>query len=68
MPSDGQCINGWGVYRKEPWDFVGLFPTRAEAERERENRAGGDYSVAFGSAAVGSNDFKIAEGSDERGS
>lgn len=61
MPNSGQRIKGWGVYRKEPWDFVGLFPTRAEAEREREKRAGDDYAVALGSATVGSDEFEVSD-------
>lgn len=55
-----EAVEGWGVFRPEPWDFAGIWPTRDAAEQEQE-RAGQDYEVAFGTAVLGSNGFTVAE-------
>jgi hypothetical protein len=45
MPSrEGKTLQGWGVVRCEPWHFVGIYGTRAEAESEARQR-GDDYIV-----------------------
>lgn len=49
-------IKGWGVVRRSPWDLVGLFPTKVEAEAERA-KLGPNYEVGYGSRRLGSNDF-----------
>lgn len=57
---DADAISGWGVFRREPWDFVGIFDDRASAEREKRERAGDDYEVAFGTAHRGSPRFEVS--------
>lgn len=49
-------IKGWGVYRMEPWHFVGLFSNAEEAEALRSDK-GPDYKVSFGSHRLGTDDF-----------
>lgn len=57
---DSSAVSGWGVFRREPWDFVGVYDDREAAERERRERAGDDYEVAFGTAYVGSPRFEVS--------
>lgn len=59
-PDEKEPVFGWGVFRRQPYDFVGLFDTEAEAEAEKQ-RAGEDYVVAYGAAHVGSNRFEPDE-------
>lgn len=48
-----ETLTGWVVFRPKPWDFVGVFGSREEAELECE-RAGTAYQVAFGTADAAS--------------
>ena len=57
-------IRGYGVLRMSPWHFAGLFPTVAEANRQRET-LGPEYIVKLGSRRLGTDDFIFAEGSGE---
>ena len=64
---DAAAVSGWGVFRRRPWDFAGVFPSRAEAVREQEQRAGSDYEVAFGTAHIGSDRFDVADPQPSQG-
>jgi hypothetical protein len=35
---EGKTLIGWGVLRKAPWHFAGLFPTKHAAETEAKKR------------------------------
>jgi len=41
-PLDQERVIGWGVYRKSPWDLVGVYPTEYIA-REKAVSYGCDY-------------------------
>ena len=45
------ALTGWIVFRPKPWDFIGVFGSRDEAEAVRV-RAGAAYQVTFGTADV----------------
>jgi hypothetical protein len=47
---------GWGVYRGNPWHFVGLFDTEQEA-REAAAKIGKDYKFDYGSNEHGTDNF-----------
>lgn len=55
---DGVTLTGWGVLRggDRPWHFVGLFPTKAEAEA-RARELGSDYEVRWGDNQAGTDNF-----------
>lgn len=55
-----QEVAGWGVFRPKPWDFIGLFPAREQAERALE-RDGFDYGIAYGTGRIGSQRFDVSE-------
>ena len=57
---DKKLVSGWGVFRRQPYDFVGIFTTREDADKELA-RAGSDYEVGFGTARIGSNEFRMAD-------
>lgn len=54
------AISGWGVFRRDPWDFIGIYDRREDAEQERR-RVGEDYEVAFGTGHIGSNRFEVLD-------
>lgn len=45
-PLDQERVIGWGVYRKSPWDLVGVYPTEYIA-REKAVSYGCDYLVSL---------------------
>jgi hypothetical protein len=49
-------IVGWAVIRNSPWDLIGMFPTKEEAEAA-QSKLGSTYGVRHGSRKLGSNDF-----------
>lgn len=49
-------VKGWAVYRNSPWRLDGLFPTSEEAQA-RHRELGDEYTVAFGSRRLASDDF-----------
>lgn len=53
---DGNTVKGWGVFRQEPWHFVGVFPTKEAAEAKARDMGPG-YIVAFGENREGTDDF-----------
>lgn len=50
-------VIGWGVYRKSPWDLVGVYPTEHIA-REKAVSYGCDYLVSLSSYRIDSHDFR----------
>jgi hypothetical protein len=42
--------------RLSPWDFLGIFPTKEEAEA-KARKAGAGYVVRYGENRAGSDDF-----------
>ena len=51
-PDNPNSVFGWGLLRVQPWHFVGLYATAAEAHAARENFAA-DYIVRHGSMRMG---------------
>lgn len=49
-------VLGWATFRKEPWHLGGVFATKNEAQRKRDELGQG-YSVDFGSHLPGTDDF-----------
>jgi hypothetical protein len=57
MPfKEGETLRGWGVVRSAPWDFVGMFPTRHEAE-VKAREMGKGYIARLGEHREGTDDF-----------
>lgn len=56
-PADHERVIGWGVYRPAPWHLVGVFPVEHMA-RQRAEKYGGGYIVAWGTYLPGSQDFR----------
>ena len=56
------ALTGWIVFRPKPWNFVGVFGSREEAETKRQ-RAGAHYQVTFGTADVASGRLEPPDGS-----
>lgn len=57
MPfAEGNTITGWGVVQPNPWVFVGIFPTKDQAEAEAKSR-GPDYVVRYGDNQEGTDNF-----------
>jgi hypothetical protein len=55
--SNPGCIKGWGVVRlQESWHLVGLFPSKADADRKMQSLGEG-YGVRYGSHRMGTDDF-----------
>ena len=43
----GKALKGWGVVRKSPWHFAGLYSTKQEADAKAQEMGAG-YVVLFG--------------------
>ena len=56
-PDNPNSVFGWGLLRVEPWHFVGLFASAAEAHAMREVM-GDDYIVRHGSHELGTDRFE----------
>jgi hypothetical protein len=53
---EGQTINGWGVFRGDPWHFDSIHDTQVEAQA-RAAELGEGYEVKFGQTRAGTDDF-----------
>jgi hypothetical protein len=53
---EGTTLTGWGVVRNGPWHFVGIYPTKEEAEAKAA-AMGPEYEVHYGENREGSDDF-----------
>jgi hypothetical protein len=49
-------LKGWGVLRKSPWHFAGLYPTKQEADAKAQEMGAG-YVVLFGEQLQGTDNF-----------
>ncbi|WP_304560337.1 hypothetical protein [Sphingomonas immobilis] len=52
---------GWSVVRHEPWHFVGLFATEAEA-RDKADEMGPDYIARYGERQEDTFSFHARDG------
>ena len=52
----GKALKGWGVVRKSPWHFAGLYPTKQEADAKAQEMGAG-YVVLFGEQLQGTDNF-----------
>lgn len=48
-------VKGWGVVDKATYSLRSFFPTREQAEENRE-KLGGSFDVVYGSKRIGTND------------
>jgi hypothetical protein len=49
---EGKTLIGWGVMRKDPWDFVGLFESQIEAAAKAIDMGKG-YAAHYGESTDG---------------
>lgn len=56
-PRNDGWIQGWGVFRIDPWDLAGLYASREEAFDALERLSDPGYRVAYGSHRRGTDDF-----------
>ncbi len=55
-PDNAGWVLGWAVVQRAPWHFVDIYATKAVAQAEAESR-GDEYTVAYGSHRLGTDDF-----------
>jgi hypothetical protein len=61
MPfTEGKTHQGWGVFRSSPWEFVGLFETKEQADAKAQEM-GPEYQVAFGEQQEGTDNFVYSD-------
>ena len=53
---EGPTEHGWGVVRRRPWHFVGLFDDDEVAQRQA-GMMGADYIVRIGDHRAGTDEF-----------
>ncbi|QHP92015.1 hypothetical protein EXE55_14305 [Burkholderia glumae] len=55
-PDNKGHVLGWGVIRRAPWHFAGIYPSE-DAANAVAAELGADYVSDYGSYRVGSDDF-----------
>lgn len=61
---EGRTIVGWGVVRRDPWEFDAVYQTREEAKAEAA-KLGPEFQVSWGEHQEGTDNFILLEPSDD---